>query len=320
MQNNGSTETIYKAFIDQVEEYAIFCMDPQGIVTSWNAGAERIKGYKEEEIIGKHFRILFPENYQKEGKPEKELEEARQKGTYKNEDWRRKKDGTIFWARVVLTEIVDEAGKQIGFTKVTNDRTQFRQFEEEQKQYKLILSSLPHMIFSATPEGEINWVNEWFFHYTGVQPEDGKLGWNWVALTHPDDVAATLQAWTYALSTGNPYQVEQRIRKANGQYSTQLVVAKPIKDSHGKIVQWVGSSVDIELQKQLEASHTANQLLEEKVKEWAMEIVAKNEELLRTNQTLDNIVHIAAHDLRAPITNLKALVDLLSKDGDGGKK
>ncbi|MDO1446738.1 PAS domain S-box protein [Rhodocytophaga aerolata] len=320
MQNHRSIESMYSAFIDQVEEYAIFSMDSQGIVTSWNAGAERIKGYKEEEVIGKHFRMLFPENYQKEGKPEKELEEARQKGIYKNEDWRRKKDGSLFWAKVALTKIVDEEGKSIGFTKVTGDRTRHRQYEEDRKQYQLILQSLPHMIFSATPEGEINWVNEWFSHYTGMQLEDGKLGWNWVNLTHPDDVAPILQAWTYALSTGNTYRVEQRVRKADGQYSTQLVVAKPIRNSHGKIVQWVGSSVDIELQKQLEASHLANQLLEEKVKERAMEIVAKNEELLRTNQTLDNIVHIAAHDLRAPITNLNTLLDLLLKDGDGGKK
>lgn len=320
MTHYRSAESLYTAFIEQVEDYAIFAMDPQGIVTTWNAGAERIKGYKEEEVVGQHFRMLFPEDYQKEGKPEWELEQARQKGTFKIEDWRRRKDGSLFWAKVVLTEIVDENGKHIGFTKVTGDRTQQRKHKEERERYHLILNSLPHMIFSAKPDGEIDWVNEWFSHYTGVQPEDGKVGWNWISLTHPDDVASTLQAWTYALSTGNPYQVEQRIRKADGQYATQLVLAKPVKDSQGKIVQWVGSSVDIEAQKQLEASHIANQLLEGKVRERTMEIVAKNEALLRTNETLDTIVHIAAHDLRGPITNLKALTDLLSKDGDGGKR
>jgi PAS domain S-box-containing protein len=319
MNASHSPDKLYTAFIDQVEEYAIFAMDPQGIICSWNAGAERIKGFTEEEVIGKHFRMLFPENYQKEGKPEWELEEARKKGTFKIEDWRRRKDGHLFWAKVVLTEILDENGKQIGFTKVTGDRTRQRHYEEEQKRHVLILNSLSQMIFTATPAGEIDWVNDWFYRYTGITPES-KISWNWISLTHPDDVAPTLQAWNNALSTGNPYQVEQRIKRADGKYITQLVTANPIRNAEGKIEKWVGSSIDIEAQKQLEVSRSANQLLEERVQQRAMEIIAKNEELLRTNQTLDTIVHIAAHDLRAPVNNLKSLLDLLAKDGNGSKR
>ena len=85
----------------------------QGIITTWNAGAQRIKGFKEEEAVGQHLRISFPEPYQKEGKPEREIEQARQQGTYKAEDWRRCKDGSLFWAKVVLTAVHGIFRKQV---------------------------------------------------------------------------------------------------------------------------------------------------------------------------------------------------------------
>ncbi|QNF35482.1 PAS domain-containing sensor histidine kinase [Adhaeribacter swui] len=122
---------IYSQFINQVKEYAIFATDNNGIITFWNEGAERIKGYKDEEIIGKYYGILFPDEYQKEGKPEREVKLSRENGLYEAEDWRKHKDGTLFWAKVALTPIYGPDGNQIGFTKVTQDLTEQKKLKDE---------------------------------------------------------------------------------------------------------------------------------------------------------------------------------------------
>ena len=124
-------QNIYLQFVNQVKDYAIFATDNQGIITFWNEGAERLKGYTEPEIIGQFYGMLFPDNYQKEGKPQIEIDEARKNGSYVAEDWRKKKDGILFWARVTLTPIYSPEGEQIGFTKVTGDLTGHKELEDE---------------------------------------------------------------------------------------------------------------------------------------------------------------------------------------------
>jgi len=122
---------IYSQFINQVKEYAIFATDNNGIITFWNEGAERIKGYKDEEIIGHYYGMLFPDDYQKEGKPENTIKQAQAVGLYEAEDWRKRKDGSLFWAKVTLTPIYAPTGEQLGFTKVTQDLTQQKKLKDE---------------------------------------------------------------------------------------------------------------------------------------------------------------------------------------------
>jgi PAS domain S-box-containing protein len=126
-----SPEKINSYFIDQIKNYAIFATDKDGIVISWNKGAERVKGYTEEEIIGQFYGILHPDEYQHSGVPEKELETALDKGVYEKEDWRKRKDGSLFWASVILTPIYSEDGEHIGFTKVTGDITKQRELQDK---------------------------------------------------------------------------------------------------------------------------------------------------------------------------------------------
>src|SRR6202022_5154131 len=112
-------------------DYAIFMLDREGRITSWNVGAERIKGYRAEEIIGQHFSRFYPEEDQRAGKCERELEIAARDGRFEDEDWRVRKDGSRFWANVVISRMIDRAGKVTGFAKVTRDLTQRRALEEE---------------------------------------------------------------------------------------------------------------------------------------------------------------------------------------------
>src|SRR5204863_3854548 len=106
-----------------VKDYAIFMLDPQGHIASWHAGAERIKGYKADEIIGKHFSIFYPEEDIRRDKPGYELKVATEVGRFEDEDWRIRKDGTRFWANVVITALRDKEGTLRGFGKVTRDLT-----------------------------------------------------------------------------------------------------------------------------------------------------------------------------------------------------
>ena len=115
------SEQRFRLFVEAVRDYAIFMLDPKGNITTWNTGAERIKGYKPWEIIGQHFSVFYPEEDLKSRKPWHELEVAAKEGRFEDEGWRLKKDGSRFWANVIITAIKDDKGRLLGFGKVTRD-------------------------------------------------------------------------------------------------------------------------------------------------------------------------------------------------------
>jgi PAS domain S-box-containing protein len=118
------TEARFRLLVDAVQDYAIFMLDVQGHISSWNTGAQRIKGYAVSEIIGKHFSIFYPEEDLRAGKPDRELEIAAKEGRFEDEGWRLRKDGSRFWANVIISAIRNESGELIGFGKVTRDYTE----------------------------------------------------------------------------------------------------------------------------------------------------------------------------------------------------
>lgn len=120
----------YKLLVDSVQDYAIFLLDTKGNILTWNKGAQKNKGYKPDEIIGKHFSIFYLNEDKKAQKPEKELQLAMQYGRAEDEDWRVRKDGSKFWASVVITALYDK-GIHVGFAKVTRDLTN-RKFQEDE--------------------------------------------------------------------------------------------------------------------------------------------------------------------------------------------
>ena len=118
------SEERFRLLVEEVRDYAIFVLDPEGRINSWNLGAQQLKGYREEEILGKHFSMFYPEADRKAGKPQHMLEVAAQAGRVEDEGWRVRKDGSMFWANVVITALHDHGGKLIGFSKVTRDVTE----------------------------------------------------------------------------------------------------------------------------------------------------------------------------------------------------
>jgi PAS domain S-box-containing protein len=125
------SEERFRLLVETVQDYAIFMLDVDGHIASWNAGAQRIKGYRAEDIIGQHFRVFYPPEKQEERHPEHELEWALRDGHYEEEGWRIRKDGSRFWANVVITAIHNDSGEHIGFTKVTRDMTERRRILQQ---------------------------------------------------------------------------------------------------------------------------------------------------------------------------------------------
>lgn len=129
VENRDKNNPFFHHVLNEIQDYAIFTMDKDGYITSWNKGAARIKEYQADEIVGQFYGILFPEESRPE-EPRRELEEARQKGRFEDENWRRKKSGGLFWAGIVLTAIHDESGEVVGFIKITRDFTERKKIED----------------------------------------------------------------------------------------------------------------------------------------------------------------------------------------------
>jgi PAS domain S-box-containing protein len=128
------TSERFRLLVESIRDYAIFTLDPTGHVTSWNPGAERFKQYRADEIIGRHFSVFYPPEDIASGKPERELEVATRDGRIEDEGWRVRKDGTRFWANVVITALRQD-GRLIGFAKVTRDLTERMENEERVRRY-----------------------------------------------------------------------------------------------------------------------------------------------------------------------------------------
>ena len=157
----SASSDLFRLLVSSVRDYAIFALDPDGVILTWNAGAERIKGYRADEIIGKHFSIFYPHELVAEGFPAFELRTAANTGRFEDEGWRLRKDGSRFWANVVITALRDEQGALVGFAKVTRDLTERREAEEalreSEERFRLLVEGVrDYAIFMLDPEGRVS--------------------------------------------------------------------------------------------------------------------------------------------------------------------
>ncbi|MDQ8051191.1 PAS domain S-box protein [Luteibacter sp.] len=146
-QDLARSEERFRLMVDNVRDYAIFMLDTQGCVASWNKGAQQIKGYSHDEIVGRHFSTFYPQDVIASGWPDRELQIALAEGRMEDEGWRVRKDGTRFWASVVITALFDDEGRHIGFAKVVRDltdRRRIRTLEDEGQRLTTFLAMLAH--------------------------------------------------------------------------------------------------------------------------------------------------------------------------------
>jgi PAS domain S-box-containing protein len=210
----SESEERYRLLVERVKDYAIFMLDPSGRVVSWNSGAERIKGYRADEIIGQSFSRFYPEADIGRGRPQRLLEIAAAEGQVQDEGWRVRKDGSRFWADIVITALRDEAGNLRGFSKVTRDITARKRAEEERDRFFNL--SLDMLAIAGT-DAYFKRLNPAFETVLGYTNEE-LLAQPFLDLVHPDDRAATL-AEVAKLAEGNlTLDFENRYRCKDGSY------------------------------------------------------------------------------------------------------
>lgn len=164
------SEETYRLMVASVKDYAIFLIDPTGHIMTWNEGAKQTKGYSQEEIIGKHFSIFYTTEDLDDGKPARELVIATQTGKYEEEGWRVKKDGSVFWANIVLTAVYNHDKKLIGFAKVTRDlserKASERELKESRDQYRRLTAELRKI------NEELSYTNRELEQFTSIVSHD----------------------------------------------------------------------------------------------------------------------------------------------------
>lgn len=206
----------------------------------------------------------------------------------------------------------DEEGKVDGilvFGYEVTDQVKARKILEEwADRLQLVLEAIPQMAWTAQPDGYLDYYNQRWYDYTGTTPEEA-TGTGWQAIIHPDDLNETSRRWDHSLRTGEKFEMENRFRRASdGQYRWHITRAFPVKNKNNMITMWVGSYTEIHEQKS--AIENLNRI---KAKLNAMndELVKKNQDLEKINSDLDNFVYAASHDLKAPVSNIEGLTNLL---------
>jgi PAS domain S-box-containing protein len=238
----------YAMLVEEVRDFAIFLTDTVGTIVSWNEGARRIFGLEDAEALGQPTSILFTPQDRLDGVPQQELERAGADGRAEDRRWHLRGDGRLFWANGVTTAMRDEAGGLRGFAKIARDDTERKLTEdhlrESEENLRHTIELNPQIPWTATPEGRIKDFSPRWLEMSGLTRED-LLGEGWANVPHSDDLALMREAWERALRTGEPYDIEHRVRLADGSVRWMRSRALPRRDETGAIVRWYGTMEDI---------------------------------------------------------------------------
>ena len=300
----------FRLLVQSIVDYAIYILDPTGRVTSWNAGAERIKGFNADEVIGKHFSLFYTEEDRKAGTPDRVLETARREGKFEGEGWRVRKDGTPFWASVVVDAIKDEQGKLVGFAKITRDMTEKRAaqqalFDAERHFRILVQGVTDYALFMLDPNGQVTSWNAGAQRIKGYLPDE-IIGQHFSRFYTAEDFDAGVpkRALETARKTGR-YEAEGwRVRK-DGTRFWASVVLDAIRDEEGELIGFAKITRDMTEKRE------AQLRLEE-----------SREQLFRAQkmEALGQLTGGLAHDFNNLLTAILGACELALRNADNPEK
>ncbi len=284
---------IFQRLVEQVRDYAVFVLDPEGRVATWNTGAKLIKGYDGDEIIGRHFSTFYPEAAVKAGFPEHELRMATREGRFEDEGWRVRKDGSRFWASVIITALRDDNGGLLGFSKITRDLTSRRMAEESLRQseerFRLLVEGVvDYAIFMLNEEGMITSWNTGAQRIKGYAPEE-IIGRHFSRFYPPEDIDAG-KPWEALATARKDGRVETegwRVRK-DGQKFWARAVITALYDSDGHLRGFAKVTQDLSQQRHAR-------------------------ELEKTAQHVNEFIAMLAHELRNPLAPIRNAVRVMDR-------
>ena len=286
-------EDRFDLLVSAVVDYAIFALDPEGRITTWNAGAHRIKGWTAEEIMGQHFSIFYPEELRGTGEIEGELASALANGRFEEEGWRVRKDGSRFWANVVITALRDQHGAHIGFTKITRDLTQRREAElalrASEQRLRATFEQAAVGIALVGLDGRWLLVNDRLLEISGYG-RDELLALTFQDITHPDDLAEDLELARQTIAGEiETYSLEKRYIRPDQSLVWVNLTVSLVRHDDGRPAYFISVAEDVTRRRSAEA----------KVRQ-------ANEALLRANAELAATTYAMAHDLRSPLRAIDA--------------
>lgn len=305
-----SRDRRFELLVNAVRDYAIYLLDEAGYVASWNAGAQRFKGYTADEIIGEHFSRFYTEEDRASGLPQRALEIAAATGTFEAEGWRVRKDGTRFWTSVVIDPVIDANGELIGFAKVTRDVTDKREAQrallESEQRFRLLVQGVKDCaIYMLDPEGHVsNWNAgaQFIKGYTA----DEIVGQHFSRFyTEEDRQAGEPERALRVAREQGKYEVEAWRQRKNGSRFRAGVLIDPIHDETGALVGF--AKITRDLTERWQAQQEVERAREAMAQAQKMEAVGR-------------LTGGVAHDFNNLLTVIRSSADLLKMPGLSAEK
>lgn len=296
VNRNGIAEIraalLLKAVVDSSDD-AIISKDLNGVIMSWNKSAQRLFGYTAEEAIGKTVaELLIPADRQEE-EPNILARLARGERVDHFETVRRRKDGTLLDISLTISPIKDASGTIIGASKVARDITDAKRIRnalvESEARFRQLADAMPQMVWTARPDGSVDYYNQRWYDFTGFDPNESGAP-DWRKIIHPDEAENAVEAFSAAIHSGQPYNIECRLWDAREKRWRWFVVrALPACNAQDVVEKWFGTCTDIDQQKRVE------------------------HDLRRANEGLEQFAFSASHDLQEPLRTIRIYSELLGR-------
>jgi PAS domain S-box-containing protein len=319
MTSQIEADAFLAAIIDSAED-AIISKNLDGIIMSWNAAAERIFGYRAEEVVGRSIYLLIPpELMDEEAVILARLKQGERIEHY--ETVRLRKDSSRIDVSLTNSPIKNGNGEIIGASKIARDITdrkrKAQELRESEERFRTLADNIAQFAWMADEQGSVFWFNQRWFDYTGTTFDEMR-GWGWQKVHHPDHVDRVMKKIRHSFETGECWEDTFPLRGKDGSYRWFLSRAVPIRDPHGRVVRWLGTNTDITEQRETEqALHEAHEELGRRAADLEKAVAERTMHLEQTIAELEGVSYSLSHDMRAPLRTIHSFAEIvLAEAGD----